>query len=287
MPRLETVQLVNREAQTSDTAVYRRDLPSRGCVSAIDVGIRITNYTTPPTDKEIMDVISHLSLVCNGTDYRVHVKGPDLFRINWHQCKKPMKYTFDETASTAQEVWFRLLFGRYLGDPQLGLDLSRFNNVQLQIDYALSNFGTVGTHVTTGSFTVSIILHQFPLSQSPSFRGMIGLREFWTYTTVGGSAEKVQALPAQNSLKGLYVMCRKDATAEATCVTDIKIGKDTFNTVWYDGKWYNFQMLTNQDIQEPSIKHTLYLSNAETRAVTLANIRKVDCQPREFTLGVA
>jgi len=272
---MEIVQLMNREAQTSDTAVLRKDLPISGCVSAIDIGIRITNAATAPTDKEISDILNHVGLVCNGTDYRVWVKGPDLLRINWKQLKRPMNNALTEKASTAQEQWYRLQFGRYIGDTQLGLDLSKFNNVQLQLDYALSNFGTVGTHVTTATFTVTVLLHQFPINQRPAFRGMIGLREFWTYTTVGGPVDKVQSLPSQNTLKGLFVMAREDTIAEGTDITDIKIGKDLFATVWYDGKWYNFQQACNEDILDPSLRMTLALSDASTRSLPVANIRKV------------
>jgi len=44
--RLEQSVIMNREAQPSDTALFRKDLPKAGCYSALDIGIRLTNGAT-------------------------------------------------------------------------------------------------------------------------------------------------------------------------------------------------------------------------------------------------
>ena len=46
MVRLEQAIIMDREAQSSDTSVFRKNLPKAGSYSAIDIGIRITNGTT-------------------------------------------------------------------------------------------------------------------------------------------------------------------------------------------------------------------------------------------------
>ncbi len=179
MVRVEQAIIVNREAQTSDTALYRKDLPKSGKYSAIDVGIRLTNGSTSNVNGDILDVIKHISLVVNGNDYRWHASGQELFRNHWIKHGKPMPYTFTELGSGVNEVWFRLQFGRFLGDPMYGLDLSRFNNVQVQVDYDCTILGAAAvTTFTTGTFTITIIAHQFPYNSPVSFRGMIGYREF-------------------------------------------------------------------------------------------------------------
>src|SRR5512139_1475460 len=128
MVKLEQTVLMSREAQTSDTALFRKDLPKAGAYSALDIGIRLTNGATSGIALDILDVIKHISLVMNGNDYRFHISGQDFFRQHWMKHGRPMPYTFTESASGVNEVWFRMEFGRFLGDTMFGLNLDRFNN---------------------------------------------------------------------------------------------------------------------------------------------------------------
>lgn len=274
MVRMEQAVIRSREAQVSNTKLFREDLPKAGCYSAIDIGIRLTNGATSALNLDILDVIKHISLVMNGNDYRFHVSGQELFRHHWLKNGRPMPYSFSEVGSAVQEVWFRLQFGRYIGDTMFGLDLAKFTNVQLQIDYDCTLWGAVGvTTFTTGTFTITIIAHQFPFSQRPGFRGMFGLREFWTGVSAA-SGDLVESLPSANSVMSVSVLAIEDGVAEATDITDVKIGKDSFNTVWFDGKWYNFQQALNADLDVREENFTLLPGVATLRDTHLANIKQ-------------
>lgn len=287
MVLLQQSILMNREAQVSNTALFRKDLPKAGCYSAIDIGIRLTNGATSGINLDLLDVIKHLSLVINGNDYRYHMSGQGAFRNYWMTHGRPMPYTWTEAASGVNEAWFRMEFGRFLGDNQFGLDLSRFNNAQIQIDYDATVWGAVGvTTFTTGTFTITIIAHEFPYAKRPSFRGMLGLREFWTGTSAA-SGDEVEDLPSANPIAGLGVLAIEDNIAEATDITDIKIGKDNFNTVWVDGKWYNFQNIQNAELDVREEVFDLLLSAGATKDVHVANIRTANAKDRSITLGAA
>lgn len=287
MVRLEQSVIMSREAQLSDAALFRRDLPKSGSYSALDIGIRLTNGATSAISHDLLDVIKHLSLVCNGNDYRFHISGQDMFRNHWLKNGRPMPYTWTESASGVQEVWFRMCFGRFLGDTQYGLDLSRFNNVQVQIDYDCTVWGAAAvTTFTTGTFTITIIAHQFPYASRPAFRGMIGCREFYT-TTTAASGDLVEDLPSSQPILALAVAAREDNVAEATDITDITIGKDNFNTIYTSGKWYNYQQMQNADLDVREEIFDLLLSNAATRDCHLANIKQANVSPRSMTIGVA
>ena len=287
MVRLEQAVIMSREAQTSDTALFRKDLPKSGAYSALDIGIRLTNGATSSINLDLLDVLKHISLVCNGNDYRWHISGQDFFRHYWMKHGRPMPYNWTEAASGVKECWFRMEFGRFLGDPMFGLNLDRFNNVQLQIDYDCTLLGAVGvTTFTTGTFTVTLIAHQFPYSQRPAFRGMMGLREFWNGTSAA-SGDEVENMPSANPIVGVGIAAREDNIAEATDVTDILIGKDNFATRWVDGKWYNFQALQCADLDVREEKFDLLLSNGATLDAHLANITNGALVARAATAGVA
>ena len=122
MPKMLLTTLVNREVQTSDTLVYRKDLPKSGFISAIDIGVRFTNGATVSSTGDPLDIFNHISLLINGTDFRFHMKGQDVYRYNWVKDGKPMPQYWTQVASATQETWFRIPLGRFIGDKMFGLD---------------------------------------------------------------------------------------------------------------------------------------------------------------------
>ena len=272
MPKMAITTWIDREAQVSDTLVYRKDLPKEGYVSAIDIGVRFTNGATVPQNKDPLDIFNHISLLFNGTDYRFHLKGQDVYRYNWAREGKPMPQSWTEVASATQETWFRIPLGRFIGDKEYGLDLSKFRNVQLQLDYALSNFGTVGTHIITGTIAFTVLLHEFVYPQRPAFKGLIAAREFWTGTSVASRTTQ-ERLPNQNPMTAVYVSATEDAIADGTDITDIKIGKDRFGVVWVDGKWYNFARVMNDKLAVRYEDFILTYAAAATKLVHVNNVR--------------
>lgn len=284
--KTESVLLVNREAQTSNTAVYRKDLPKAGAYSALDIGIRLTNGSTSAINMDLLDAIKRISLVCNGNDYRWHLSGQEMFRWYWIKHGKPMPYIWTEAASGVNECWFRMEFGRFIGDPLYGLDLARFDNVQVNIDYDATLFGgaVANTTFTTGTFTVTLMAHQFPYAKRPSFRAMLGVREFYN-TTSAASGDIVQNMPSANPISTLAVMAIEDNVAEATDVTDVKVGKDNFSSIWINNKWYNLQMLQAEKLNEANEKFNLLATEGAVRDTHLANIKFCTTNPRTLTAG--
>jgi hypothetical protein len=286
--KCEIATIVSREAQSSNTAVYRKDLPKSGAYSAIDICVRLTNGATSAINMDLLDAIKRISLVVNGNDYRYHLSGQEAFRLYWLRHGHPMPYIWTEAANGVNEVWFRMEFGRYIGDPTYGLDLSRFDNVQVAIDYDATLFGgaVAGTTFATGTFTVTIIAHQFPYTKRPSFRAMLGDREFYN-TTSAASGDIVQSIPSSNAIAELAVMAIEDNIAEATDITDIVIGSDNFSKLWINSKWYNLQSIQSESMQEPAERFNLLASNAAVRDTHLSNIKAAIAKARAVTTAVA
>jgi hypothetical protein len=274
MVRPDIITLVSRETQSSNTGVYKKDLPKQGGISAIDLGFRLTNGATSAVNLDLLDVIKKIELIFNGTDRRYSLTGQELFRLNWLKFGAPMMYNWDQSGSAVQEVRMRLQPGRYIGDPQYGIDLSKFNNVQLNVDYDCTVWGAAAaTTFATGTFTPSVLLHMFQPGQVPGFKGMIGAREIWNYTTVGGSLRKDIDLPSQNPISGIAVVAMEDNVAEGTDITDVIIGKDQYRTRWIDGKWYDLQPWVNERLTVREETFKLYPTAADSLDGHLANIK--------------
>ena len=274
--------LIDREVQVSDTLVYRKDLPKNMKISAIDVGFRFTNGGTLAANKDALEIINHLTLLFNGTEAKFNLTGKDCYHYNRVRMGYNLKNTFVDTISATSEFWLRIPCGRFLGDPNFGLDTSKSDNVQLQVDYALSNFGTVGTHVITGTLSITIVMHVFGPKSQPSFQGMIGCREFWTGTTVASRAN-LQSLPSQKPITSLFVSCREDAIADAVDITDISVGKDNMNNVLIAGKWYNLQVEQRARIGLMEENFVMSPTSGATLITHVGNIKKVVITPNTIT----
>jgi len=284
MARPDLVTLTSREAQTADTAVWKKDLPKAGGISAIDLGFRLTNGSTGTANLDLLDVLRKIELVFNGTDRRLSLTGQEMFRLHWLKYGKPPAYTWTHRGSGVSEVRFRYMPGRYVGDTEYGIDLSRFNNVQLSVDYDATQWGAAAvTTFATGTFTPTVLLHMFPPGQVPGFRGMIGQREIWNYTTVGGTVNKDVDLPSSNPISGIGIFAMEDNIAEATDVTDVIVGKDQFRTRWVDGKWYDLQSVVNRDLTVKEEVFTLYPTAANNLDTHIADIDAVNFQSIQLT----
>lgn len=276
MVRPDIVTLVNAEAQTSDTAVYKVDMPKAGGISAIDMEFKFKNYaSTGYQNKDLLDAINRIELVFNGTDRRFSMTGQEAFRMHWMKFGEPLQYNWDETLGTVwPSVKFRIMPGRYIGDPQYGIDLGKFNNVQLNVDYDLTEFGTAGTNFTTATFTPTILLHMFQAGSVPSFRGMIGQREIYSVTTTGSDINRDITLPSQYPISGIAVFSILDNVNDYDYISDIIIGKDQYRTRWVDGSWEHLAPICNENLNIREERYKLVVANAEYIDTHLTNIQK-------------
>ncbi len=115
---------------------------------------------------------------------------------------------------------------------------------------------------------------------------MIGTRNFYSGTTLA-SGDLVQDLPSANPILALGVMCIEDAIADATDITDIKVGNNQFSTVWIDGKWYNFQRMQNHELTVREEIFKLFADDAQTTDSHMNNIKSATAKCRAVTTAIA
>jgi hypothetical protein len=105
---------------------------------------------------------------------------------------------------------------------------------------------------------------------------MLGAREIWNYTTVGGNINKDVELPTSNPIAAIALFCMEDNIAEGTDCIDVILGKDEFATRWVDGKWYNLQKQMAKFLSINSEMFKLYATAADSLDCHLANIKTVN-----------
>lgn len=274
MVRYGIQALVDRETQASDAQVRKIDLPVRGGLSGIDVVLRATNGSTSNKNNWITAAINKIEIVVNGDVRIFSLTGEEFFRYAWYRDGKPPVHVFTEAASGVQEVTFPIRFGRYLNDLVYGLDLSRFQNAQLVIDYNLANGGAIAaTTYTTATFEISALLYITDADKSPAYRGAIGAREIENYTTVA-SGDKSFKLPPLHPLVGIGIYCAEDAIAEGTDVTHVRLSLDNDQKQPFRGRWQHHQAINAEQVPDKLLTYTLIGASADTVDVHSGSIEE-------------
>ena len=276
--------LIDRQTQTSDAAVFKYDLPVRGGLSGLDVVFRATNGSTDNEDAYIPEVINKLEIIANGDQRLFSLTGKEAFKHFWHRDGHPPRNVMSEVENIVQEATFPIQFGRYLGDPQYGLDLSKYQNVQLAIDYNLANGNAVSatTGFVTATAEISALMHITEANKTPGYRGFISTREIQNFTTVA-SGDQVIKLPHQWPIIGLGVYTEEEGTAPSTDITHLRLSLDNDARQPFRGRYDHFIEWLQQNMPCQRLDVDFNIDDADTRHVGMFPLKNVLGRPLDIT----
>lgn len=273
MVRYGVQALLDRQTQSSDSQTFKYDLPSKGGLSGLDLILRATNGGTSNLDHWLPETISKIEIIGNGDQRLFSMSGEEAFRYFWWKNGIPADYNFTEYLSEKQKVTFPLRFGRFLGDQLYGLDLSKFQNIQLAIEYNLATGGAVGaTGFLTSTMEISAQMHITEVGKTPSYRGMITPREFYTWTS-SASGEKEVELPSQWPLLGYMIYAREEATSWLDTVVKQRLSLDNDARQPYRGRIEHQLAALYARLTERSLKFKLMGTDAGTKHVPMDPIK--------------
>ena len=192
-----------REAATMTRGqTYRIDLPETGLLSALVCEISAdaaSGYGLSGGDWRLMDKLGLVEVIGNGATVIKSLQFNALQFFAWlHQGVVPPHF-WRNYATNTQFEYCVFLFGRYMKDPDYGLDLSRWDNVELRItnDAAAADHGT----------DLSIDIKQILLREGPgSFRGYLRSETWREWTTVTDET-KYHTLPVEFPISTLALQC--------------------------------------------------------------------------------
>jgi len=265
--------LVDRETQSSNASTFVEDLPSRGGLSGLDLVFRNTNGATSNLLNWLTDNISKIQIVANGDDIKYSLTAEEAFRHAWALNGRPPGYKFTEQASGVQKLTVPIRFGRYLGDPTFGLDLGKYNNVQIKVEYNMATVNAVGaTGFLDGYFEVSALEYITPANQTPAYRGHIVTREIENFTSAA-SGDKYISIPRSNPILGIGCYCMEDGIEGGVDITHAKLSLDNEATTPYRGRWEHHAERLMQYID---VKELHYNALAADAAYTLTHWASID-----------
>jgi hypothetical protein len=276
--------LVDSQDQTSDETVLQIDLPNKGCLSGIDLklGADNTTETYGSSKHSILEIPKKIEVVVNGDIRLFSMNAQELFQWYWIKNGKPPYHEFNTRPSETAEVMFPIRFGRWLGDPSYGLDLSAFDNAQLVIDYHLDPIATSTTLATdgylTGTFNVNALAHITPPSKPASFRGCISTRQYYNYTTVASEVKRM-ALPTQYPILSAGVYLFRSAISMNALVTKASLSLDNDAFIPIRGRWYDHVRAQAENITDDSLRFLERVTSTSHVDLLGHNIRNVQLKP--------
>lgn len=208
---------------------FKLDLPEFGLLSSLLIrisGNQLTGYGQGAHDWRIIDEISKVAVLLNGATVCKSLTGYQVQALAFYDQGVLPPGDWRNYAANTQFEYLLINFGRYMGDPDFGLDLSKFANVELQI----TNTATASDFT---SFTVSVLGMYLRGSQAGQFKGYMRTEEWRSWTTVSDET-KYNDLPVEHLIRRIMLQAIPDQDASfvnesnmANLMDDIELGLDT------------------------------------------------------------
>lgn len=208
---------------------YKLDLPEHGLLTSLLIrisGNEISGYGQSMHDWRIIDRITKVAVLVNGATICKSLTGYQVQALSYYDQGVITPGDWRNYAANTQNEYLLVNFGRYMGDPELGLDLSRFANVELQI----TNNATAAEFTSLSVTVLGIYLRG---TQAGQFKGYMRTEEWRSWTTVSDET-KYNDLPVEHIIRRILLQAIPDQDANfinetnmVNLMDDIDLGLDT------------------------------------------------------------
>lgn len=198
-------EVLRKSISMSLNNTYKLDLPDHGMLTSLlfrFTGSQKTGYGQGVESWRIIDELSKITLLGNASTI-----------IKSMTCKQAQAAAFYDQgvvppgdwrmyATNTQTETMLVNFGRRMGDTQYGLDLSRWNNVELQ----LTNIADATDFTDLNITVIGIFMRDVPASQ---FQGYFRTEEWKRWTTVSDQTV-YNELPVSHPLRRIFLQALPD-----------------------------------------------------------------------------
>lgn len=187
---------------------YRIDLPKDGLLSGILIKLSApcTSGATLADPKwRLRDHFGLLEVIGNGATV---IKSANLVHFDylaWLRGKTPRAHQWRNYATNTQFEYIWVGFGRKPGDTEIGLDLSKWSNVEFRLTNSAS-----ATYY--GADITASLLLVYVRENPGGFRGFLRTELWRTWTTVSDETKYLE-LPNEFPISGVYLRCLPDDTS--------------------------------------------------------------------------
>jgi len=209
--------LLEREAHASDTTKII-DITLSDKVSQIQIIHEPYNSAAGAETGHPSLCIPKIELI-DGSDVIFSLSGKEAQAVDWYHRGQEPYHQCNYLPTLYAHMVYNLNFGRFLYDPQLALDPTKFKNPQLKITIDVNGGGST---VTTGY--LSVLAHLFD-EKAIDPVGFLMHKEIKDYALAASSHEYTD-LPVDHPYRKIFVRMQKYGTGPSDCFDTIKLSED-------------------------------------------------------------
>jgi len=208
---------------------YKLDLPEHGLLGSLLLritGSEASGYGQSGGDWRIVDEISKITVLLNGATICKSLTGYQAQALAAHDQGVIPPGHWQNYATNMQSEYFLINFGRWLFDLEVGLDLAKFNNVELQVE-------NTATASDFSDLTISVLGYYLRDAGAGGFAGYMRSEEWRSWTTVADET-KYNDLPTEYILRRILLQAipavdsdNVEKTNMANLMDDIELSLDT------------------------------------------------------------
>jgi hypothetical protein len=194
-------------ATMPQSQTYRIDLPKTGLLSGLLLKVEAASVSAAFASGgnwRLLDYLTTIEVIGNGATVIKSLQAKHLHYLNWLRQGIVVPSNWRNYATNTQREYIPILFGRYLFDKDFGLDLSKWDNVELRV----TNTTTTSTHGADPSVN---ILQYFLRDAPGSFKGYLRAETWREWTTVADET-KYFLLPTEFPISSILLRALPDTT---------------------------------------------------------------------------
>ena len=220
-------EYLRKSATLTNGGTWREDLPKDGLLSGILFHISrqgVTDSMLTTQKWRLLDYLSKIEIIANGSTVIKSITGPVAHYLQWLDGGGAAPDQHFNYGSSTKRCHLMLNFGRRMFDPTYGLDLSKFDSVEVKVtnDGSSTYFG--------GDWSLDALCYYKRGGAAPGFSGFYRTEEWRKWTTVLDE-RKYLALPTEEVIRRIVLQVEPAVDAN-------KAAKTTPYNVAYDIELY-------------------------------------------------
>jgi len=242
---------------------WREDLPKNGLLGGIQFHLRragITDSMIASQKWRLIDWVSKIEIIGNGATVIKSLPGTALHFVQWADGGGAGPDKHFNYGSSTKRCHLQLNFGRRMFDPVFGLDLSKWDSVEVFV----YNDGT--STYFAGDWTVDALCYYLREPVEPGFSGFFRTETWRQWTTVADERKYLE-LPTEEKIRRivLQVLPGVDSnnaakTTPYTVVDDIELSLRSGVLKVWDASlrelWYENYFDLGRDVIQPLEPYT-------------------------------
>lgn len=248
----------NKVLADSGTEVI--DIRVTSPITELLIQLYALNYSSGNKQSPIARCVSKIEIV-DGSDVLFSLSGQQAIALAFYDSGKMPARKIGELWNWSQVDHFPIRFGRFLGDPLLAFDPTKFTNPQLKITWDLATVNIIdSTGFTSDSGRLTVIAK---IMEDPTAApvGFLMNKEHYAFTTAASGDENID-LPTDYPYRKLLVRSYEAGVELAAAITELKLSVDQDRFVpfdlhavdlarmmenWFGKAWQEITFLANHD----------------------------------------